>query len=150
MISQISFKKDREMPFCPKCLSEYIHEEKICPECGIQLVPALDKSSESKGFFNYIKRILRIDKEQFIKRTERENWIELEYLYDEVSGIMIKGILENNGVRVIIEDARFSNLYKVDVKSSVNYRGVILVRKEDLERARKIISEYLKAIEESD
>lgn len=138
------------MPFCPKCLSEYTDEEKICPDCGVQLVPVLDKSSEGKGFLNYIKGILGIEKKQSIKRAERENWAELEYLYDEISGIMIKGILEDNGIRVVIEDARFSNLYKVDVKSSINYRGVILVPKEDLEKARKIISEYLKAIDESD
>ncbi len=138
------------MPFCPKCLSEYIDEEKICPDCGIQLVHILEKNSESRGVINSVKKILGIERKRSIKRTERENWTELEYLHDEISGIMIKGILENKGIRVVIEDARFSNLYKMDVKSSVSYRGVILVPKEDLEKARKIISEYLKAIGEND
>lgn len=135
------------MPFCPKCYTEYIDEERICPDCNVQLIPVLDKAQENQEGLSYFKRIF--GKKRTIKKADRENWVELEYLYDEISGVMIKGILENNGIRVAIDDARFSNLYKMDVKSSINYRGVILVHKEDLSKARNLISEYLKAINEN-
>mgnify|MGYP000343349752 CR=1 FL=1 len=135
------------MPFCPKCHAEYIDEEKICPDCNVQLVPVLDKPQEAHGTFGFLKGILG---RRSIRKADRENWTELEYIYDEISGVMIKGILENSGIRVVIEDAHFSNPYKMDIKSSINYRGVILVHKEDFDKARKLISEYLKAINEND
>lgn len=138
------------MPFCPKCHTEYIDEEKVCHDCGYRLTPILKENKENHGILSSLKRLLRIERKQSIKESERGDWAELEYLYDEISGVMIKGILENSGIKVVIEDARFSNPYKMDIRNSINYRGVILVPKEDLEKAQKIISEYLKAIDEND
>lgn len=138
------------MPFCPKCHTEYIDEEEVCHDCGYRLIPILKENKENHGILSSLKRLLRIGRKQSIKESERGDWAELEYLYDEISGVMIKGILENSGIKVVIEDARFSNPYKMDIRNSTNYRGVILVPKGDLEKAQKIISEYLRAIDEND
>ncbi len=136
------------MRICPKCHTKYIDEEKTCHDCGIQLIPYRKTDKESYGVLSSIGKLFGIRRKQYIKEAERENWAEFEYIDDEISGVMIKGILENNGISVVIEDARFLNL--TNVKNSINYKGVILVPKEDLEKARKIISEYLQATNEDD
>jgi len=114
------------MPYCPKCRAEYIEEVKTCPDCQITLVAELPPKDES----------------------EYVDLVELEKILDEVSGIMMKGILINNGIDAVLQSDKIPWLDGISDTWSKNYWGQLLVPKEEFEKARKILDEYLGSVED--
>jgi hypothetical protein len=120
--------KEKNMPFCPKCRAEYIEGVETCPDCQVKLVNELPPMDE----------------------TEYVDLVELEKVQDEVSGVMMKGILVNNGINAILKAAKIPWYDGIASTWSTYYWGIILVPKEDVERSRKILNEYLESLENED
>ncbi len=116
------------MPFCPKCRAEYVEGVETCPDCQVPLVQELPP----KDNVDYIELV------------------ELERVPDEVSGVMMKGILENSGISAVLRAAKIPWYNGIASTWSTYYWGQILVPKEDMERSRKIVDEYLKSLESED
>lgn len=116
------------MPFCPKCRSEYINGIEICPDCQEPLV----------------EELLNEDNVQYV------NLVELEKVPDELSGVMMKGILENNGIKAVLRPAKIPWYDGIASTWSAYYWGILLVPQKDVERSREIIREYLEAIKDLD
>ena len=116
------------MPFCPKCRAEYVEKVETCPDCQVSLVQELPPKDE----VDYIELV------------------ELQRVSDEVSGVMMKGILENNGIDVILRAATIPWYGGIASAWSTYYWGKILVPKEELEKSRKILDEYLSSLEDTE
>ncbi len=113
------------MPFCPKCRAEYIEGVEECPDCQVLLVDELPPKEESE----YVEMV------------------ELEKVPDEVSGVMMKGILVNNGIDAVLKAAKIPWYDGIASTWSTYYWGILLVPEDQLERSRKILDEYLKSLE---
>jgi hypothetical protein len=97
-----------------------------CPECQIELVQELPPKDE----VDYV------------------DLVELQQVPDEVSGVMMKGILENNGVSVVLRAAKIPWYDGIASTWSTYYWGKILVPRQELERSRRILDEYLASLED--
>ena len=116
------------MPFCPKCRAEYVEGIETCPDCNVSLVQELPPKEKA----DYVEMV------------------ELQQVPDEVSGVMLKGILENSGIEVILRAAKIPCYDGIASTWSTSYWGKLLVPKEDLERSRKILDEYIGSLENSE
>jgi len=114
------------MPFCPKCRSEYLEGVKICQDCQVQLVDELPPKEE----VDYLELV------------------ELQKVPNEVFGVMMKGILENNGISVVLRASKIPWYDGIASTWTTYYWGKLLVPKEEFERSKKILDEYLSSIEE--
>lgn len=113
------------MPFCPKCRAEYVEGFETCQDCNVKLVDKLSPKDE----LGYI------------------DLVELQQVPDEVSGIMMKGILENNGIGVVLRRAKIPWYNGIASTWSTYFWGKLLVPKEELEQSRKILDEYLNSLD---
>ena len=72
------------MPFCPKCRAEYLEEVETCPDCQVSLVQELPPED----------------------RVDYVDLVELQRVPNEISGIMMKGILDNSGINAVLRAAK--------------------------------------------
>jgi hypothetical protein len=103
--------------FCPKCKTEYRVGFSRCADCDVVLIPEL--SPESEPSEEYVDLI---DVRTFSSRHDAE---------------LAKGFLESHGVNAVVSGDDYGGIHP-----ALSYsRGVrVLVKKEDVENAKGIIS----------
>jgi len=114
------------MAFCPKCRAEYVEGVERCPDCQVLLVEELPPKDD----VDYVELV------------------ELQRVQDEISGVMMKGIIENSGINVVLRAAKIPWYNGIASTWSTYYWGKLLVPKEELERSRRILKEYLESLQE--
>jgi uncharacterized OB-fold protein len=101
------------MPYCPECEEEFRPEIKMCPECRVDLVDALKQAGDNLA-------------------------VAFTVMYESKAHI-IRGYLENEGIPCQLENATF-NMEPVPVPALM--KVMLWTRKEDVERARRLIREH--------
>jgi hypothetical protein len=107
--------------YCPKCKYEYKDEIKKCPDCGAELVEALPGPEPVKEFDTTV----------------------LTRVNSEMDGLILIDLLEEAGIECFLRD--FTNVMKVSLGKDGAW-GDIVVNKEKLAEAKKILEDFNKEI----
>jgi hypothetical protein len=102
--------------FCPKCKAEYREGFFVCSDCKIDLVPELPPEPEDYTECEYIDLV---NIETYSYRHEAD---------------LVKGLLSSNGIDAVIKDG-----LEAAGGAAPNYG--LLVKEEDAEEAKKLLSE---------
>ncbi len=109
------------MPFCPKCLSEYKPTINHCNDCDLDLVRELTDENR-------------------IHDVSQASMIELRTFATAAEAEMIRGVLEQNDLRSMLQ-GETSSAGLFPAATSVS----LLVDERDLEQAKELIDAYLEA-----
>lgn len=111
------------MKFCPDCGREYTDAIAACPQCRVVLgdEPPLDDRSGSP--------------------------IAVHSVPDAASGALLCGVLENSGIRTMLQPATLPGYGAVRRDWTTSHWGEIIVASGEAEEARAIIADYLGALE---
>ena len=106
------------MPFCPSCQSEYRPGFTHCTDCDVALVESLPETKLEEGINTAIEMV------------------ELATFPDCPEAEMIRELLEENGIAtVLMSDAGVGI-------APAGFPCTLLVRREEVERARSLHQEY--------
>jgi len=105
--------------FCPVCLYEYKEGIKKCPDCGAKLV---DKLPEDQGQPQL----------ETVELIDVDNDAEAEY---------IRSVLMDNGIYSFIRSNMLPSSRLAFFSEKQKGIGTIIINKEDLEKARKILED---------
>lgn len=105
--------------FCPVCLYEYKEGVKKCPDCGAKLV---DKLTEEQG------------------QPELET-AELIDVKNEVEAEYIRSVLMDNDIYSFFRSNTLPSSRLTFFSEKQKGIGTIIINKEDLEKARKILND---------
>ena len=109
--------------FCPKCKVEYIEGFLKCADCNIKLVPELPPEPEQYIEYEYIDLV---NIKTYSYRHEAE---------------LAKGILSVNGIDAVVQGgSEVGGGATMEVETGVQ----LLVKEEDVEEAKKYLSEIKK------
>ncbi|MGE5365002.1 MAG: hypothetical protein ACM3SM_12795 [Bacteroidota bacterium] len=104
------------MPICPSCESEYVEGVQVCPDCGYQLVE---------------------DEEFRENMTNPEDWEVVYTCSEEYEADMLKANLEGAAIEALVLRQKDRNFPAKGDFSVIQ----VLVKKENLDEARQIISD---------
>jgi len=74
---------------------------------------------------------------------DRSNLISIYKVPDEVTGVTLKSLLEEQGIKAILRSSQIPWLDNIMTKA-LGYWGEILVKEEDRDKAKNIIKDFLK------
>jgi hypothetical protein len=112
------------MPYCPQCLIEYLEGTAHCEDCGTDLVPGSPPESPPRVQISDSKDVKLVSVRVFTGGTA------------QMDADLARNILQSQGIPCVLPGETSAELLPVlDVP--------LLVRKEDEERAARILEEYL-------
>ncbi len=110
---------------CPECNNEYAGGITVCPVCNVEL----------------------IDEKEFRERkTQTQEWVTVYTTNDDIEAAMLKSNLEFAGIEVVIIDKKDSSFPVWGDLSVIK----LDVRREDAEKARRIIDDIQENDKESE
>ena len=112
--------------FCPNCLYEYGKDIKKCPDCGADLVPELPP--EDQGADPNLETA------------------ELTDVNDDIEADAIRSMLDEEGIYSFLKTnvLPHSNIILAGVFGK-NIYGTIIINREDLEKAKKVLEDFRKS-----
>jgi len=105
------------MPFCPVCKAEFVEGVAHCPDCDVDLVPALPKDSAEK-------------------ETPDIEFVVVKERIDPVEAVVIKDALEKSDIPVVLAGDELST-----VQVYPAYDSKVWVPASMAERAKEIIAD---------
>ena len=112
------------MPYCPKCLTEYVEGTNTCVDCNAALVPGSPPESQSQEHNENVGKSRLVTVRIFASGPTALLDIELA-----------RKLLDSHGIPSLVTGEISAELLPLDIP--------LLVREEDSERAASILHDYL-------
>jgi hypothetical protein len=114
------------MPYCPKCLIEYVEGIDKCDDCGSALLPGSPPASAPAIDLAGEKNVKLVSIRTFAGGTA------------QMDADLARNILQSQGIPSLLQGESSAEVLPVlDIP--------LLVREEDVERAERILNDYLDA-----
>ena len=106
------------LPYCPKCRSEFVEGTLTCSDCGVRLVPELAAEKRTPG--------------------DEEDLVEVWRTQGEINAQLVRSLLEGSGISAMLtgESLRLTHGLTLDGLALVR----VLVRSADSKRACEVIA----------
>lgn len=136
------------MPFCPKCLTEYVESASVCEDCGIRLVPGSPPeveedaelggrtSKESAGWFRSLMGAGPEKEEEAVRIVRIRTFSGATASLD---ASLARNVLRARGIRSILGGETSAEMLPVLEVS-------LLVREDDADTATGILHDYFDRI----
>jgi len=112
--------------FCPNCKYEYKEGIKKCPDCGADLVDALEEEEDGG--------------------MPDAEVAELCEVKDEIESDVIRGMLMDKGIHSFLRSNLLPNSRVTLHFFNPKGFGTIIINKEDLEKGKEILQDYYDSI----
>jgi hypothetical protein len=117
--------------FCPECGAEYIAGVETCADCGVPLVENAEWAR------------LRREREAELESLRHEELLLVHEAQGEVEAGIIRSLLDAHGIATLATGMSTQSVYPFTMDGLGKI--LIMVRADDLARAREMIREHLKA-----
>jgi hypothetical protein len=116
--------------FCPECGAEYIAGVETCADCGVPLVENAEWAR------------LRREREAELESLRHEELLLVHEAQGEVEAGIIRSLLDAHGIATLATGMSTQSVYPFTMDGLGKIR--IMVRADDLARAREMIREHLR------
>jgi hypothetical protein len=111
------------MPYCPKCLIEYVESTNKCEDCGAELLPGSPPAAPPVADLTKQKGVKLVPVRVFTGGTA------------QMDAELARNLLQSQGVASLVQGETSAELFPVlDIP--------LLVREEDQEKATRVLQEY--------
>jgi hypothetical protein len=117
--------------FCPECGAEYVAGIDTCADCGVPLVEDAEWAR------------LRREREAELESLRHEELLLVHEAQGEVEAGIIRSLLDAHGITTLATGMSTQSVYPFTMDGLGKI--LIMVRADDLARAREMIREHLKA-----
>ena len=116
---------------CPECGAEYVAGVEVCADCG---VPLLSDAEWERG---------RLRRQAELEELRHEELLLVHEAQGDVEAGVIRSLLDAHGIATLATGQSTQSVYPFTMDGLGNIR--IMVRADDLVRARALIREHLRS-----
>ena len=133
---------------CPRCGAEFEDTAQVCWTCRAHLVPE-ERTHGHLAHPEEADHELDHDHEHEVPAGEVE-WVDLKSVYnapDEFSALAVQALLTGSGIEARVRSRQIPWVDGI-MRNILGYWGHVLVEPDDYVRAKELIADYLRSLEQ--
>src|SRR5688572_5258995 len=133
---------------CPRCSAEFDDTAQVCWTCRVHLVPE-ERTRGSHSHPDESDHELEHELEAGTSAGEPE-WVDLKPVYeapDEFSALAVQALLAGSGIEARVRSGQIPWVDGI-MRNLLGYWGRVLVEPDDYVRAKELIADYLRSLEQ--